>query len=453
MTARTSLPTVEPQPYGDPTELNTARLILDSVGKDVLAEIMADYLGLLQTSAAIYETNGDYAQGIFSSGWCRKMDETSRNLCGTADNREALVCGKWHCHESCWSVSKASIETGQPADEPCLGGIRIFAVPVRAGGKIVGSLNFGYGDPPTDLEKMQELSDRFGLSLQELRKVAESYQHREPWIIEVAKHQLATAAKLLGVMIERRQSEQELIRLSGELQRKADELARSNRDLEQFASVASHDLQEPLRAVAGCVQILQKQYEGQLDERANELIALTVDGVGRMQTLINDLLSYSRVSTRGKAFEAADCQAALDVALVNLKAAVQEASAVVSHDALPVVRADPTQLMQLLLNLLSNAIKFRSTAPPIIHVGAKRQNGHWVVSVKDNGIGIEPKYSERVFAVFQRLHTRTEYPGTGIGLAICKKIVERHGGRIWVDSEPGKGSTFSFTIPDRGANS
>jgi light-regulated signal transduction histidine kinase (bacteriophytochrome) len=269
----------------------------------------------------------------------------------------------------------------------------------------------------------------------------------------VAKHQLATAAKLLGVMIERRQSEQELIRLSGELQRKADELARSNRDLEQFASVASHDLQEPLRAVAGCVQILQKQYEGQLDERANELIALTVDGVGRMQTLINDLLSYSRVSTRGKAFEAADCQAALDVALVNLKAAVQEASAVVSHDALPVVRADPTQLMQLLLNLLSNAIKFRSTAPPIIHVGAKRQNGHWVVSVKDNGIGIEPKYSERVFAVFQRLHTRTEYPGTGIGLAICKKIVERHGGRIWVDSEPGKGSTFSFTIPDRGANS
>lgn len=639
MTARTSLPTVEPQPYGDPTELNTARLILDSVGKDVLADIMADYLGLLQTSAAIYEANGDYAQGIFTSGWCRKMDGTSRRLCGTDDNREALGCGKWHCHESCWTISKASIDTGQPADEPCLGGIRIYAVPVWAGAKIVGSLNFGYGDPPTDPEKLRELSQRYGLSVQELRTIAESYQHRDPWITEVAKHQLATAARLLGVMIERTQSEQEERRLSGEmrllndvieqstqplamanfqgqilranraferltgysrdelqhmtyqqltpacwheveakqvaqvlatgeavryqkeyrrkdgfivpielvagvyrtdagqpqffyafvtdiserkggeevlrqseefnrsliessqdciktldlqgnllsmslggqrlleitdlgpllhqcwinfwkeedrpcvaeavaaaaagrtgrfqaycpsakgqphwwdviitpiygasglverllavsrditerkraeieLRQKAEELARSNLDLEQFAYDASHDLQEPLRAVGGCVQVLQKRYEGRLDERADELIAHTVAGVSRMQTLINDLLAYSRVTTRGKAFEASDCQAILKVALANLDAAVREAGAILNHEPLPVVLADPTQLTQLFQNLLSNAIKFRSAAPPIIHVGATRQDGRWVVSVKDNGVLPQPE--------------------------------------------------------------
>lgn len=168
-----------------------------------------------------------------------------------------------------------------------------------------------------------------------------------------------------------------------------------------------------------------------------------------MQALINDLLAYSRVGTRGKPFVPADCAAVLAGVLADLNVALQESGAVVTHAALPSVRADATQLMQLFQNLIANAIKFRGERPPEIRVGAERGAGEWVFSVRDNGIGIEPQYFERVFGVFQRLHTRREYPGTGIGLAICKKIVERHGGRIWVESQPGQGSTFYFTLPDR----
>jgi len=227
------------------------------------------------------------------------------------------------------------------------------------------------------------------------------------------------------------------------------ELARSNADLEQFAYVASHDLQEPLRMVASYMQLLERRYKGKLDEDADEFIGYAVDGSRRMQKMINDLLAYSRVGTHGREFETTDSESAFEYALTNLEAAIEESEGVVTHDALPTVVADPTQLVQIFQNLIGNAIKFRGEAPPRVHVSAKREGGEWVFSVSDNGIGFDEKYSERAFVVFKRLHG-AEYSGTGIGLAVCKRIVERHGGRVWVSSEPGKGSTFYFTLPAAG---
>ena len=231
------------------------------------------------------------------------------------------------------------------------------------------------------------------------------------------------------------------------LTRHAEELARSNADLEQFAYVASHDLQEPLRMVANFTELLAKRYRGRLDADADEYIGYVVDGVSRMHQLISDLLTYSRVGTRGNPLIPVSCSLVVDRVLQDLTVAVSEASAVVTHDALPTVIGDETQLGQLFQNLIGNALKFRGAKPPRVDVSAMPNGTEWTFTVSDNGIGIAPEHAERIFLIFQRLHTRAEYPGTGIGLAVAKKIVERHGGRIWVESRPGEGSRFSFTLP------
>jgi len=231
------------------------------------------------------------------------------------------------------------------------------------------------------------------------------------------------------------------------LKEKTEELARSNQDLEQFASVASHDLQEPLRMVTSYVQLLARRYQSRLDSDAEEFINFAVDGATRMHTLINDLLAYSRVGTGGKPFEPTNCETILQQSLDNLQVTMEESGAVVTHDSLPTVMADDLQLGQLFQNLIGNAIKFHGEEPPRVHVSARPEGNRWIFSVRDNGIGIAPEYAERIFIIFQRFHSREEYPGTGIGLAVCKKIVERHGGAIWVESELGKGATFYFTLP------
>ena len=237
------------------------------------------------------------------------------------------------------------------------------------------------------------------------------------------------------------------------LEKKTEELARSNKDLEQFAYVASHDLQEPLRMVTSYVELLARRYKGKLDSDADEFIVFAMDGAIRMWRLISDLLAYSRVRTESSELESTDCEAVLLQSLGNLKTAIEENRAVVTYDALPTVMANNPQLVQLLQNLIGNAIKFRGSEPPRIHVSASRNGNGWTFAVRDNGIGIAPEYSRRIFILFQRLHSREKYAGTGIGLAICQKIVERHGGHIWVESELGKGATFYFTLPERKGNS
>jgi PAS domain S-box-containing protein len=230
-------------------------------------------------------------------------------------------------------------------------------------------------------------------------------------------------------------------------EQRAQELARSNAELEQFAYVASHDLQEPLRAVASFTKLLARRYEEQLDEQGKDWTERIVNGAVRMQRLIADLLTYSRVGRMGKAFAPTDCDRVFAEVCNNLRVAMEECQASVTTDPLPTVTADETELLQLFQNLVSNALKFRSEGPVVIQVGARRQGAEWLFTVRDNGIGIDPKYVERIFLIFQRLHSRGKYPGTGIGLAVCKKIVEHHGGRIWVESQPGQGSTFCFTLP------
>jgi light-regulated signal transduction histidine kinase (bacteriophytochrome) len=233
------------------------------------------------------------------------------------------------------------------------------------------------------------------------------------------------------------------------LARQEKELQRTRQELEQFAYIVSHDLKEPLRMVSSYLQLLERRYKDKLDSDAEEFINFAVDGARRMQTLISDLVSYSRLDTRASEFAATDFNVVLDRALETTASRAQECGATISRDSLPTLIADAGQVQQLFEHLIGNAIKFCNGRRPAIHVGAEQRAGEWVFSIRDNGIGVDPEFAEQIFGIFQRLHNRGEYEGTGIGLALCKRIVERRGGRIWVESEPGNGSTFYFTMPQR----
>jgi len=322
----------------------------------------------------------------------------------------AAVCGN-AAREGCRFVAGSIQETPDPRTELVKGyGIEAYAChPLMAAGAFLGTLSFGTRTRKDFIEEELSL--------------------------------MKAVADLMVTAIGRK-------RAQAALQLTAEEVKRSNRDLEQFAYIASHDLQEPLRAVGGYVKLLERRFPQNMDPKALEYIHGAADGAERMERLISDLLAYSRVGTRGEIFSPADLDAILNEAMRNLQNSIGSTGAKITRGAMPALAVDATQMMQVFQNLIGNAIKFRGERPPEIHVGAEKQPGRWVFSVRDNGIGIEPQYFERIFQIFQRLHTRRHYSGTGIGLAICKRIVERHDGAIWVESEPGQGSTFFFSLPD-----
>lgn len=277
-------------------------------------------------------------------------------------------------------------------------------------------------------------------SVGELYTLAENFNQMAAQLERSHEKLAATNRDLAREIDERKQAEDGLKKFAAQLES-------SNQELEQFAYVASHDLQEPLRVVAGYLQLIERRYKGRLDSDADEFIAFAVDAAKRMQALINDLLAYSRIGRKIRPFEPTDGNDVLKQALFNLSVLLNDEQVTVTNDPLPTVMADGAQLVSVFQNLISNAVKFKGDAPPRIHVGAVDCGEEWKLSVSDNGIGIDPQYTERIFLIFQRLHTREEYPGTGIGLAICQKIIDYHGGRIWVEPNDGPGATFYFTLP------
>jgi signal transduction histidine kinase len=413
------------------------RLILDTIGEKVLEGILVDTLNLLGTSAAVYEKDGTSSMGVFSSGWCRYLDNSYRN----DDEGNDLEGRGFLCHHRCWSEStKLILEENGPVDRPCPGGLRIYAVPVKAKGEIIGSINIGYGDPPHDSQALREMAEKNHLDAEQLIEAARGYRSRPLFMVEAAKSRLRTSAQLIGVIVEKHFAELEL-------ERRAQDLSRSNKELEQFAYVASHDLKEPLRMVSSYMSLLEKRYKGALDEEAMEYIGFAVDGAQRMNDLVDGLLTYSRIDRSTNPFELVDMEEVFQIVHTNLEVSIRDSGARLMHDDLPRVMGDRRQMIQLFQNLISNAVKFHDGSAPEVNVSALAVGNDWRISVRDNGIGISPEQSERIFQMFRRLHTRDEYPGNGMGLAISKKIVERHGGRIWVESEPGKGANFLFTLP------
>lgn len=318
----------------------------------------------------------------------------------------------WHRQEPIWIEDLGAEKNFSRAAVAVAGGLRsAFAFPVRYNGTICGVMEFFSAQAESRDESLLQTMSAIGTQI--------------------------------GQFIERKLAHEQLKQTS-------DDLARSNTDLQQFAYIASHDLSEPLRMIVSYLELLSERHHAQLNGEAQEFIGYAVDGAQRMQGMIQDLLAYARVDNRGREFQPTNCEGVLEAALKNLKLVIAETGAVVEHEPLPMVRGDPIQLAQVFQNLISNAIKFRGNTPPRIQIAARRGEREWTFSVQDNGIGIDQKNFERIFVLFQRLHTRQEYPGTGIGLALCKKIIERHGGRIWVESKAGQGTTFFFTLPVSG---
>jgi PAS domain S-box-containing protein len=427
--------------------------------------VIRDWAGCQALGIRVVDAEQKIPYGSFY-GFTQEFLDLERNLSLASNNclciraisrkfadqdRDLLtIGGSFRCDNGLAFVNRLSPEEQAVYRGHCIkfGFTSLTVIPITYRDQILGAIHMADSREaffsPATVEFLESISPLIGEAIHRFNaeeELARYRGHLEELVKQRTAELEAANAQLQTEIAERKIADENLGHTAAEL-------ARSNRDLEQFAYVASHDLQEPLRAVSGYIQLLRQRYTGKLDEKAEQYISGAVDGAARMQRLITDLLAFSRVGTRERTIELTDLTTALASALENLKVSIQEANAKITVDPLPRLRVDPTQIAQLFQNLIGNAVKFRSKQTPEIHIGAQKRPGDWLFKVKDNGIGISPQYAERIFMIFQRLHTRRKYSGTGIGLAICKKIVEQHGGKIWVESPADRGSTFYFTIPN-----
>lgn len=610
--------------YGDLTELNTNRLILDSVGKDVLRELTLDYLSLLNASAAVYEKNGDYALRIFTSSWCQFMDSASRKLCDSSDNRVALASGKWLCHESCWTeVSRKAIEDNVIVDQECNGGLHMYAVPITISSGVIGAINLGYGNPPRDEETLRELATKYKVDFSLLKDKAAEYQARPPFIIEQAKARLRTSARIIGEIVQRKLAEEERNRyahrleilrdldsivletlslrqvckaavenlqqlipftlmtanitrdesvdivalvkpetgfaflepggpyppnhdylselranrtliindltshslpphmpiaerlvqsgmksfmynamilqdemvgflwfmsdqkdfftqeyreiadefanqlgivlshlqlieaikghtedLESKVEERTEQLLIANKELEAFSYTVAHDLRTPLRTIDGYCNIMLEDYTATLPNKAKEVLQIIIKTTHKMDILIKELLQLARLNRDALHYSSLDMTHMVQDILKNIKDTLPIEGFNIDISPLEPCQGDYALMSEVWQNLLENAIKFTQPCPvKSIQIGSRKEPNETVYFVKDTGVGFDMQYVDKIFAVFQRLHRERDFEGTGIGLAIVKKVIERHNGQVWAESTVGKGTTIYFSIP------
>ena len=439
--------------YHNLVQLNTCRLILDSVGDEMLLNIVGDYLDLMETCTAVYEKNGDYALGIFISNWCSQMNQYSRKLCETNNMKEAMTCGKWHCHDSCWhDASKIAIETGKSVDIKCKGGIHIFAVPIIAGGQIIGSINIGYGDPPNDVSELQELAQHYRIPVEQLLDNAKSYESRPPFIIELAKRRLLVSARLIGEIVERKQA----VKARDEAEVIKDKLEQQTQHIQKMNAIGTlaggiaHDFNNILGVIKGNLSFAISQMNK--DEELYDVLLDSQEGVKQAQNITQQLLTFAKGGQPIKK-------------VINMNKVIQESAKFITSGSqskcifdlsknLWPVEADEGQMNQVFGNLIINSnqalptggfiyIRTQNTQIDETTITPLPSGRYIMISIEDQGLGIPKNHLSHIFEPF----FTTKQQGSGLGLATSYSIIKKHGGHITVESEINKGTTFRIYLP------